>query len=975
MSDENIDYQSGEHSIDRTPTLSGDKSSFIEFDFEARAIFKRLADDIYESRKAGIREPLANALTAIIRAEREHGVENGVVEISLHKDDGLRLIMQDNGIGISKGVLEEVLTVIGRSMNRDSGDISGKYGIGFLACYKLVGTDGGFIMHTRSRKTDDYTAGIWKPGGFEEDTLGELPQRFDKDQYGTRFEFFLKPEIEEADIKSWVKKYAKLARKPVIYREFSEKGKEIFNEDYGNHTLIDEYPATSPVVVFENEYLKAVTSPNASRRTILLDYPIERNYRGTTESPWQIDIRLKNENGVIMEGPNAGFVPVNPAEYKEMDQQRKEKYIPTDETKPQDIRLPNPIGTRDTLEKHEKFWEWVGKVLREEYKKQLANILNNVEDYTDFLDLNEREQRLLMSGFDKLNLRTDDETNLQTSVENELGVTISEELSHIFYLLTDSVKYVPRGGLVKSGDKGDRKSKEIWKVSIKSGTDGEVYMGKTLNQAKAQVVWEDSEENQVIAVSDTDMYKVYSETLGWKKLKEITSRTISQFDISQGLKNKFVSSNPEARAQRNAGKRAPEREISVHLSESRDIERHKAKHIKETFKARHQGKETSNTIGFKTLVVFPSSSNYKISNYYWLAQNPVIGLAKTNVAVYEYLKEEPQVRHIEEHLHNSKDAEVFTSEGLLTFHEIHKKGDPIVHMVNDEIKSQLTNSGVMDRVKDYLNSKEETQKHVSDNIIYIPLTDSELAYLRPMIHGVEIKENTYPSVPIIGPSEDYDIGESLEIDETEMYIHSKLPRWKGTKEVQLAKNSIEHIKQGHKLIETFGKLHDAGKMPKSEKIGQIFKERNEVYKTSAGRLTPKEADNQGLPVYHILSEETIDYFREEDILTRGREYIKDINPKVHIDFQLKNVIYIPITFNEYDRLEETDFSTYCIIGDEPHSPSGKKIYLPSDTSLYAYARLPKWENTKIMNNLLQTSIPFREGGYKAVQTLAEEHDK
>lgn len=66
-------YQVGAHSINKETSLN--KSETIEFDFENSAIFKRLADDIYESPEAGIREPLQNSLTAIQKA-----VNNGYIE-------------------------------------------------------------------------------------------------------------------------------------------------------------------------------------------------------------------------------------------------------------------------------------------------------------------------------------------------------------------------------------------------------------------------------------------------------------------------------------------------------------------------------------------------------------------------------------------------------------------------------------------------------------------------------------------------------------------------------------------------------------------------------------------------------------------------------------------------------------------------------------------------------------------------------
>jgi HSP90 family molecular chaperone len=233
-----IDFQVGSHETDSNPVDFEGETEHIEYDLEVQTVFKRLADDIYKSDEAGIREPVTNSITAIIDAVEEGFIEEerGVLEITLQAGE---LIIKDNGIGISEEKLRKVLAVIGRSTSRDSDARPGKFGMGFLALYKLSELDGGFIMHSRSRRTDDYISGVWKNGGFtwcKED--GGFPyKQMDDDEYGTKLVIPLKKSLDSDDIREWVKRNTEYARHNVIYREFNEDGDEVFNEDYGDKKL------------------------------------------------------------------------------------------------------------------------------------------------------------------------------------------------------------------------------------------------------------------------------------------------------------------------------------------------------------------------------------------------------------------------------------------------------------------------------------------------------------------------------------------------------------------------------------------------------------------------------------------------------------------------------------------------------------------------------------------------------------------
>lgn len=202
MSEE--DYQIGVHDIDTTGSIT-DEKNVIEFEFEPEAVFKRLADDVYQSAEAGIREPLMNSITAVRRAFGDD-LDEGVIRFTVKRGEQTTIQIRDNGVGITEGVLNEILTVVGRSSVRDDGNLTGQYGVGFLASYKLVGPDGGFMMTTNPRESEEGPySGLFKPGTFEPNTEGHLPQMLDEDEYGTVFEFYTKRGIDADDIFRWVR--------------------------------------------------------------------------------------------------------------------------------------------------------------------------------------------------------------------------------------------------------------------------------------------------------------------------------------------------------------------------------------------------------------------------------------------------------------------------------------------------------------------------------------------------------------------------------------------------------------------------------------------------------------------------------------------------------------------------------------------------------------------------------------------------
>jgi len=83
----------GAHSVDTTPidaiNDSESNDGHIPFEIQTEAVFNRLARDIYENDSAGIREPITNAVSAILKASNMDYIdkEEGIIEIEV-KESG-----------------------------------------------------------------------------------------------------------------------------------------------------------------------------------------------------------------------------------------------------------------------------------------------------------------------------------------------------------------------------------------------------------------------------------------------------------------------------------------------------------------------------------------------------------------------------------------------------------------------------------------------------------------------------------------------------------------------------------------------------------------------------------------------------------------------------------------------------------------------------------------------------------------------
>lgn len=339
-------YQSGRTSVDhRNIDAAGDDHAFGNepkpFEADLRPLIRQIADDLYDSWQATPREYLANAETACLKVvDYLEDPESSPYDDMIVTDDyeprieitwnraEQKLRIKDNGIGMAAVEVDQVFRHIGRSAARDSGGRAGQFGMGALSFVKFIGTDNTMVMMTHSRLNDDNTSYLVSLAGVEP-IMGSL----DDDEYGTEFQ--LTQKSSDMDVRSAIEKYTEYQRVPAIYREYDENGEEVFNEDWGDKRLYDEYDTGVGKYcnrITEPGAFDAFCCPDASDKTLLLSMVIDRNVgsgSGHYNAPWPFDVRLLDESGKVIESTNGneGLVPCSRMEYDQMLLDAREDYI------------------------------------------------------------------------------------------------------------------------------------------------------------------------------------------------------------------------------------------------------------------------------------------------------------------------------------------------------------------------------------------------------------------------------------------------------------------------------------------------------------------------------------------------------------------------------------------------------------------------------------------------------------------------
>lgn len=540
----------------------GDSDAAKERKYDPKIAGERFVQ-FYDDTAASIREYLSNAETACIRRAKAELRDAGfsddeipdevremiemakeecdydpLIEVTYRrKSDETRLVIEDNGIGISTEEYQ-VVQRIGYSTSHDEGNRLGNFGMGWMSGFQLTSINGLFKMYTRSYKTDEAYGTIEYVANCE--ILDVAPS-----EYGTRFEF---PSFGEAakdiNIPTKVREFADGMTIPVLYRDFAEDGSENgkLSDDFLATSMEDDYSDDSLVITYENEYFKAVMSPDSKENgggltTYNISMPIRRNTdsfgtRNKFNAPWNWDFRGKQEDGPIVACDSneslVGMIPKEDTKYDNLLPELQEKCVPMSRVPSDAVVMPEPASSRDSFTGgKDDFWKHVSDKLNDAWSEIARERFTDLDSWDDFNAMDRGEKEGLFRAYNKFgpSYSTTEASKIQETLEENMDVTVPKSVCKRLHNSQKNVTVVRRGSGRAHMKKATYRSK-IWKV-IDEAPDG-VYTAKSVSQKKADIVWGLGDTHIVRLTSDDESYDEYERDWGWEPAKTLPNRKLSE---------------------------------------------------------------------------------------------------------------------------------------------------------------------------------------------------------------------------------------------------------------------------------------------------------------------------------------------------------------------------------------------------------------------------------------------------------------
>lgn len=233
-----------------------------EFKAESKRLLEMMINSIYTHKEIFLRELISNASDAMDKLYFKSMSENtGItrsdmaIKLEVNKDDR-KLIITDNGIGMTREELENNLGTIAKSGSlafknenekTDDVNIIGQFGVGFYSAFMVAKK---VTVISRSYGAD--TAYMWESEGVDGYTISEAQ----KDDHGTQIILDIKDNADEENydeflapykIKQLVKKYSDYIRYPIKMDVEHEKLKEGSKDEYEKEIVTETLNSMTPI--------------------------------------------------------------------------------------------------------------------------------------------------------------------------------------------------------------------------------------------------------------------------------------------------------------------------------------------------------------------------------------------------------------------------------------------------------------------------------------------------------------------------------------------------------------------------------------------------------------------------------------------------------------------------------------------------------------------------------------------------------
>ena len=222
-----------------------------QFKTESKRLMDLMINSIYTNKEIFLREIISNASDAIDKLHYKSLTDKKIkinkedlcINVSIDKD-ARRLIISDNGIGMTKEELENNLGTIAKSGSfdfknnnekKDNIDIIGQFGVGFYSAFMVASN-----VRVVSKAYGSDSAYEWESEGIEGYTVNEA----DKDTYGTDVILTIREDseeeyskyLEEYEIRRLIKKYSDYITYPIKMEVTKSRLKEGSKDEYEEYT-------------------------------------------------------------------------------------------------------------------------------------------------------------------------------------------------------------------------------------------------------------------------------------------------------------------------------------------------------------------------------------------------------------------------------------------------------------------------------------------------------------------------------------------------------------------------------------------------------------------------------------------------------------------------------------------------------------------------------------------------------------------
>jgi hypothetical protein len=605
--------------------------------------------DVDEVRKIEIPRPMDE----VFDAARTLGYEPAITW-DYYRDEE-EIITEDNGIGMTSREFDEAFNTIFNSGSGVDGESGGQFGVGSESQALVTGKEGGAEVETYSRRPGNHE-------GFRAYSyLGganALPGEVDDDFRGTKFILPVCDSFNTSKLEEWVEHYSDKLRVPVLYQEH-DAGSTPVKEEYEATDFVDDYD-NPPVVIDRPGEFTVVAGPDVietgyhadDEDTFLVSMPIDRNCRSSMNTLWNTVVRINDEQGRIVAGPNRGRY------HREVDELHED-----------DVVLPEPTGSRDSFQrdsKSKKFWSYLEEEIEAKELENVDEVATRMDEMDHPADAIKGEDgawtlfKSMISHYGPYNVMKSSRKIRNFIKDSEHFPAYDKETAKKVSYLFKKIEHCNRGPN-SSSKKKYRTEKPVGDILTAADRDT-VFMAASTGgnfTDRFKVAKKTHGNIDVIVVNSASKYDTWSSRFGFNVLKEVpvTQSEDHDFDVPDDIHERHIN--------RGSKNTVPD-DVKDRSLKIRTDDDNSSIDLRLTISDAQDRLEDGRTFnGHSKLVLFPGGQDYEnISDHYDFSKYAAI--ASVSKKEYDELRHYKNVLTFEEYQEWSESALIATEDGAMT---------------------------------------------------------------------------------------------------------------------------------------------------------------------------------------------------------------------------------------------------------------------------------------------------------------------